>query len=149
MKIRSLFTLLIASLLITNCSQEPKDVTDEIVKANEVFVTEFNAHNGDAIGQLYTENGRLLPVNSNVIEGQKNIGQFWNAVFEMGIDNATITTKHVESFGDTAVEEGEYSLFGADNNKLDDGKYIIIWKKVDGQWKLDRDIFSTNMPAAQ
>lgn len=151
MKIRSLFILLFASVLFTNCSQQPKDVidvTDEIIAANKVFLEAFNAHNGTAIGKLYTQNGRLLPVNSKVIEGQEAIGQFWNAVFDMGIDNATLTTKHVESFENTAIEEGAYSLFDSDNNKLDDGKYIIIWKKVDDQWRLDRDIFSTNMPAA-
>ncbi|TXG36749.1 YybH family protein [Seonamhaeicola maritimus] len=149
MKIKSLIILSLASIWITNCSQPPKDVTEEIVAANKVFIELFNAHKGTEIGNLYTEGGRLFPVNSPVIEGQEAIGQFWSAVFDMGIDNGVLTTVEVESFGDTAVEEGAYSLFDSNNNKLDEGKYIIVWKNVDGQWRLDRDIFSTNMPAPQ
>ena len=146
MKIKSFFILLFASIWITNCSQPPKDVTSEIVEANEVFADLFNAHKGEDIGKLYTENGRLFPSNSPVIEGQEAIGQFWNAVFGMGIDNATLTTVHVESFESTAIEEGAYKLFDANSNQLDEGKYIIIWKNIDGQWRLDRDIFSSNIP---
>jgi ketosteroid isomerase-like protein len=34
-----------------------------------------------------------------------------------------------------------------DSGKVNDrGKYIVIWRKVGGQWKLYRDIFNTNMP---
>lgn len=163
MKIRSLFILLFASILIFTCKQQPKeasteievseevvkDLTNVIVEANQVFITHFNNHDGAAIGQLYTENGRLFPTNSKVIEGREAIGQFWNSIFEMGIDHGELTTVHVENFGDTAVEEGAYKLFDGENNQLDEGKYIIVWKDVDGQWQLDRDIFNTSMPAPQ
>jgi len=30
---------------------------------------------------------------------------------------------------------------------LDKGKYIVIWKQEEGQWKLHRDIFNSSMPA--
>lgn len=146
MKTKALFIVFLASILIINCSQTSKDVTNEIVEANKVFAEFFNAHNGKAIGELYTENGRLFPANSPVIEGREAIGSFWNAVFGMGIDNATLTTVHVESYENTAIEEGVYNLFDASDNKLDEGKYIIIWKNIDGKWHLDRDIFSSNIP---
>lgn len=146
MKIKSLFILLFVYIWITNCSQPPKDVTNEIVEANEVFANLFKAHKGQEIGKLYTENGRLFPSNSPVIEGQEAIGQFWNAVLSMGIDKVTLTTVHVESFENTAIEEGAYKLFDANSNQLDEGKYIVIWKNIEGQWRLDRDIFSSNVP---
>lgn len=163
MKTKTLFILLFGSFLVFNCNQQPKDAstepevveevakdyTNEIVEANKVFITHFKNHDGAAIGQLYTEDGRLMPTNSPVLEGQEAIGEFWNAIFGMGIDNGELTTLHVESYEDTAIEEGAYKLFDADKNQLDDGKYIIVWKLVDGQWKLDRDIFNTSLPAAQ
>jgi ketosteroid isomerase-like protein len=33
-----------------------------------------------------------------------------------------------------------------DMRALDKGKYIVIWKQEDGQWKLHRDIFNSSMP---
>jgi len=29
---------------------------------------------------------------------------------------------------------------------MDQGKYIVIWKQVEGEWKLHRDIWNTSMP---
>jgi len=161
MNFKSFLMLLLAPILMLNCNQQAKessaeavvteevvkDVTNEIVEANQVFINHFNNHDGAAIGQLYTENGRLFPTNSPVIEGREAIGSFWSGIFELGINSAELTTVHVESYDDTAVEEGAYKLFGADNSQLDEGKYIIVWKQVDGQWQLDRDIFNTSMPA--
>ncbi len=161
MKIKSLSILLFASILIFSCNQQPKeaspepevieevvkDYTNEIVEANQIFINHFNNHDGAAIGQLYTEDGRLMPTNSPVLVGREAIGEFWNSLFGMGIDNGELSTVHVESYDDTAVEEGAYKLFDADNNQLDEGKYIIVWKNVDGKWHLDRDIFNTSLPA--
>jgi len=48
--------------------------------------------------------------------------------------------------GDTVFEVGKYTLFGEGDQVLDNGKYIVIWKKDGEQWKLHRDIFNSNMP---
>jgi len=55
----------------------------------------------------------------------------------------------VEGHGDTAIEVGKYTLSGEAGQVLDRGKYIIIFKQVDGQWKLHRDIFNSSMPAPE
>ncbi len=38
-------------------------------------------------------------------------------------------------------------MFGADNKSLDKGKYVVVWKKQNGNWKMYRDIWNSNMPA--
>lgn len=165
MNFKTLFLLLLVPILFLNCNQQTKeaaaetevveevveerDIFNEIVEANKVFGNHFNNHDGAAIGQLYTEDGRLMPTGSPVLEGREAIGNFWSGIFELGINSAELTTVHVESHGDTAVEEGAYKLFGADNSQLDEGKYMIVWKEVDGQWHLDRDIFNTSVAPAQ
>jgi ketosteroid isomerase-like protein len=52
----------------------------------------------------------------------------------------------VEGLGDTAIEIGELTLYGAEAQVLDKGKYMVIWKRQDGKWKLHRDIFNSSMP---
>jgi ketosteroid isomerase-like protein len=37
----------------------------------------------------------------------------------------------------------------ASGKQIDRGKYITVWKKQQGQWKLHRDIWNTSMPAAK
>ena len=46
------------------------------------------------------------------------------------------------------MEMGRYELM-AGGNKVDEGKYLVEWKKVDGRWLLHRDMPSTDMPVAQ
>jgi ketosteroid isomerase-like protein len=36
-----------------------------------------------------------------------------------------------------------------DGKVADRGKYVVIWKRVGGEWKLHRDIWTTSLPAAK
>ena len=54
-----------------------------------------------------------------------------------------------EGYGDTASEVGKYTLEGEGGQVLDRGKYIVIWKQEEGQWKLHRDIFNSSQPAPE
>ena len=40
-----------------------------------------------------------------------------------------------------------YELQDGDGQALDAGKFIVVWKREAGQWKLHRDIFNSSMPA--
>ena len=49
---------------------------------------------------------------------------------------------------DQIAETGNYEIYAAENKLLDKGKYVVVWKPVNGVWKMYRDIWNTNMPAA-
>jgi len=53
-----------------------------------------------------------------------------------------------EQSGDQIIEIGRYTLYGANDAQMDAGKYIVIWKQENGDWKLHRDIWNTNTPAS-
>jgi hypothetical protein len=44
-----------------------------------------------------------------------------------------------EVLGESAVEVGSYTLYGKDGAAMDRGKYLVLWKRVDGARKFDRD----------
>ena len=50
----------------------------------------------------------------------------------------------IESAVGLAYEVGRYALSGQVGD-IDHGKYIVVWKKVGGQWKLHRDIFNSDV----
>ena len=64
--------------------------------------------------------------------------------------NATWSTDtiRVAEAGDFAIQTGEYHLtgLGANGGGEDKGRFVTVWKKVDGQWKVAHDIGSTTMP---
>jgi ketosteroid isomerase-like protein len=46
------------------------------------------------------------------------------------------------------TETATYDLQVANNQSLDKGKYIVVWKQDNGTWKMNRDIFNSDMPPA-
>lgn len=154
MKNKSTFiwSLVIISFLFlsfSHCTQGPTDVSGEITTVNKGFVEAFDKGDAKALASNYTANAKLYPSNSNVIEGPEAIEGFWGAVMKMGIKRAQMETVTAEKFGNIAIEEGRYKLFVEGDHLVDQGKYIVTWEKVDGQWKIQRDIWNTNNPAPQ
>ena len=129
--------------------EQTADVREAISSANEQFMAAFNAGDAAGLAALYTTEGQLLPTGSDFITGTDAIESFWAGAFEMGIASATLETLEAEGMGDTAFEVGMYSLYGADGQVLDSGKYVVIWKQADGQWKLHRDIWNSNNPSPE
>lgn len=154
MKNKSTFTgclVIIAFLFLTfsRCTQKPIDIKGEITVVNKGFVEAFDKGDAKALVSNYTANAKLYPSNSDVIEGPEAIEGFWGAVMKMGIKRAQMETVTAEKFGNMAIEEGRYKLFVEGDHLVDQGKYIVTWEKVDGQWKIQRDIWNTNNPAPQ
>jgi uncharacterized protein (TIGR02246 family) len=129
-----------------SCAQGPTNVTEEISEANNAFIDAFNAHDAQTLASVYTSDGILLPPNSEKVEGTDALEEFWESIFELGVDHGSLETVYAEGRGDSAYEEGTFILYTADNELLDRGKYIVIWKKVDGTWKLHLDIWNSSMP---
>jgi uncharacterized protein (TIGR02246 family) len=50
--------------------------------------------------------------------------------------------------GDLAIQTGEYHLTGLGPNSdgEDKGRFVTVWKKENGEWKVAHDISSTTMP---
>jgi len=64
---------------------------------------------------------------------------------DMGIKNARLDIVEVEQHGDTAIDIGKYTMSDADDQVMDTGKYVVIWKHEDGTWKMHRDIFNSSL----
>ena len=145
-------TAAVSLLLLVNagCSAAQQDNTethDAIIAANEQFMAAFSSGDDVAVAALYTEDAQLMPGNSDFINGTEAVRAFFKSLFEMGLKSVTLETLEVEGMGDTAYEVGKYSLFLEGERVADSGKYVVIWKMVNGQWKIHRDILSTSMPA--
>jgi uncharacterized protein (TIGR02246 family) len=122
-------------------------IHEALKAANERFMAAFARGDAAGLAALYTENGQVLPPNSQVVEGRDAVQGFWQAVMDMGIKGARLETVEVEGHGDTAVEVGRFELLGEGEQILDRGKYIVLWQRDGREWKLHRDIFNSSQPA--
>lgn len=60
----------------------------------------------------------------------------------------TTRTIQVGKGGDLAVQTGDYHVMhlGPNGDGADEGRFVTVWKKVDGAWKVAEDIGSSTMP---
>jgi ketosteroid isomerase-like protein len=83
------------------------------------------------------------------VEGRDAITKMWSSLLASGIRSLALTAVEVTGGGDTAQEVGTYLLKTPDGSVADEGKYIVLWKKDGGRWRLHRDIWNSNAPAAR
>ena len=120
---------------------------DGILETNQRFIASFAAQNAADLIALYTEDAQLFPPNSDVIEGADNISAFWQGAFDSGLGGVSLDTIEVDNEGDTAIEIGRYRMTTRDGHVADQGKYLVVWKRLDDHWYIHRDIWNTSGPA--
>jgi uncharacterized protein (TIGR02246 family) len=123
------------------------DITPDIKACNKHFMDAFGRGDAAGLANLYTVGGQLLPPNGEVVAGRDAIGSFWKGAIASGLTGATLDTVEVENLGETAVEVGRYTLQAKGGHVADAGKYVVVWKREGGGWKLHRDIWNTSRPA--
>ena len=111
----------------------------------------IKAKDAAGIAQLYTEDGAVMPPNAPIGKGRDAIQKTWAGLLAIpGFDLAIMPEQvSVSSSGDMALDRGTYKLAVAPDGKAmtDTGKYVVVWRKVDGEWKAAADIFNSDRPA--
>ncbi|MFH1350568.1 MAG: SgcJ/EcaC family oxidoreductase [Pseudomonadota bacterium] len=126
--------------------QSTTEVREAITAAIEKFMAAYNQGDAAGLATLYTENGQLLPTSSDFITGKPAIQKFWQARMDPGVRSVKLESVEIEAHDATAIEVGLYSVQGQEDQVLDRGKYIAIWKLEKGQWKLHRDMMNSSLP---
>ena len=137
--------------------EEAKEILDLvqvrqlIEEANVKFGEAVRSGDVSALASLYTEDAILLPPpNAPIIKGREDVEAYWTGGFHMGLKDVVLTTVDVMAMGDMVCEIGNadatFQPEGMDAFK-DRGKYLVIWKNVDGTWKLHVDIYNSSLPA--
>lgn len=123
------------------------DPRDEIGQATRRFLQLFAANDTRAIADCYTADAQMLVANMNVIEGRPAIESVFKFTGGAG-HTLEFQTREVEVHGASAVALGRYIRRRRDGSLFDDGKYMVVWKRVGDEWKIHRDMFNTSLPTA-
>jgi ketosteroid isomerase-like protein len=123
-----------------------KAIHNAILAAEKVFMAAYDRGDARALVSLYTKDGKIMPPNAKVASGAKSLKRLFQSFWKAGDTVIKLKTVEADGSGDLGYEVGEYTLAGNTGKVSDRGKYIVVWKKVNGHWKLYRDIFNSNMP---
>ena len=148
--------LLIGILIVSSlyaCKSETKPAFDltnakkEIEAANQIIVDCMAKGDSVGLANAYTKDGSLMLSNMLPIAGKENLTAFWGGMINSGIGAITLKTVEVWGNDDLITEEGLLEIITKDKVVVDKGKYIVLWKKEDGKWKMHRDISNSNLTA--
>jgi ketosteroid isomerase-like protein len=145
-----LSTILISSLLACQSTQKPAfDLTNakKEIEAANVEISAFMAK-GDTVGiaSAYSKEGSLMPNNMPSVKGKDSLVAIWSEFIKAGIGSIELNTLEVWGDQNFITEEGLFEIKTKEGVALDKGKYLVLWKKEDGKWKLHRDISNSNLP---
>jgi len=115
---------------------------------NTKFTEQFRAKDSVALAGYYWPDAELLFSNSEPIKGDKILSTY-GSMTRMGVQDFTFVTTDIVGSDDLMVETGSYEMKDAKGGLVDRGKYLVVWQKRDGVWKLYRDTGNTSMPEAK
>lgn len=98
-----------------------------------------------AIAESYTKDGKIFPSNSDIISGREEIRRRWTLPEGVKTPHHVITPLEIEIVGSTAYDHGYYegsTLYRNGTVARWIGKYLIAWRKIDGEWKIYLDMWN-------
>lgn len=140
----SVFLAIAVFLAGTPLVAQKNEVRSAIESANKEFVAAFARGDAAMIANLYTRDAQALPPGREIVTGREELHSFWQSVLQSGVKSASLTTVDVQQAGDIAFEVGTYEMKGGDGKVLDRGKYLVVWKRENTEWKLYRDIWNSS-----
>lgn len=126
-----------------------KTVREAVTEMNKRLMDSFSEGDAARVALLYTTDGQLLPTGTHPVEGPEKVQAYWQQVMDAGIKEVQLKTRELEECGEVAVEIGTYRLKGPDGEEMDEGKYMVMWKQEDEQWKIHRYIWNSSLPVEQ
>ena len=119
---------------------------DQILENIRQFSSYVVASDYDNISACYTEDGKIFPQRREIMEGQEEIRRYW--VLPEGVRTVAhkITPAEIKIIGEEAYDYGHYegTTRRANGEEVSwRGKYVIVWRKIEGNWKIYLDIWNS------
>jgi len=117
------------------------DVRAAVEAGNRAFTAAFLRGDSQAVARLYTEDAEVIAPGAPVARGRTAIAAAWQKAIDSGVKDVALTTQDVDSAGDLAAETGKVRLVARDGTATE-ARYVVVWKRIGGEWKLHRDIWN-------
>lgn len=131
----------------TSTAEDRRAEAQRLMELEREWSSRFQRGDLDWIVNHHATGARVLPPGSESFVGQEEVRQFWTGLYEteglsltFGPDEA-----HVSRSGDMAYVLGSYAETRPDGSD-DRGKYLVVWVKEDGEWRIAADIFNSSVP---
>jgi len=141
MKVSSFATCILCAAAICGCSRDetlPADVTSALEQA-------ITRHDIAGSVAVFADDAQILPQHGPAIRGHKEIEAYFQDTITPRFVYDTDTEMTLVS-GDLGVEQGRYRIRNVRRGSdVEEGKYLHVWRRIGGDWKLYRMIYNTDV----
>ncbi len=152
----TILKLLVFIIVLNSCNSASKKETanlDEAKKAiqesNAIYFNSFKNNDASIFIDRYADDASILLPNAPQIYGKEGAAQFFRKAYdEYGLRGGKFITTAIYGDGvEYVTEEGLWQSLNSKGELMDDGKFLVLWKKTPKGWKMFRDSFSSNRKA--
>ncbi len=156
------FNLVIFGLFLSSCDNNTSfnkekgntqlkkfDLVDikSIIQTQTKLFTEAHLTKDTAfLNSIFAPDARVFPPNSELVSGLNDISKLNYDWVNFGIHEFNEETTSIYGNEEYIIDEGTYFLRYGTDNTIDKGKYINIWKNINGEWKIFSNIWNSNLP---
>ena len=130
--------------LAQDYSGKKKDI-EKILKKIDQFSNHYIQAEYQKLAECYTQDGKIFPDGTQIIEGIEAIEKRWMLPENIKILKHRIQPLEIKVIKKYAYDYGTYAgrTLNANGDKIDwRGKYVIVWRKVNNDWKIYLDIWN-------
>jgi uncharacterized protein (TIGR02246 family) len=148
--------LLAGTLALAACAKATPDTSaadEQTIRAEApAWFAHYNAGHADSVANLYAEDGVVLAPGAPAASGREAIRTFLaNDIQQSQAAGLTLNQGEVTGTavsGDMAWLSATFIVKDKTGATVDNGKYVSVYKRVDGKWLLIRDTWNSDNPAA-
>lgn len=145
----ALLAVCAAAFAVNPKPPQAADAEKAIAAMNANYVAATNSGDVARLVTMYDTNAVLMPQGAPPQRGIDAIRAYWTAFLRNGSVKIALTTESVTQSCDLASETGAYDVTLTPPNGTpaihDTGKYVVTWRRINGQWKAISDIFNSNV----
>lgn len=117
-----------------------------IEETDSMFVDLLNKGDATRLAECYTVDALLMMPNKPAIEGRTNIQSAMMDFIKSDATKMSIRINNVWGDEEALISEGTLLFSTKEGQVVDRMKYITVYKKEDGMWKMFRDCFNSDLP---
>jgi ketosteroid isomerase-like protein len=106
----------------------------------------FERRDAEAMVAMMTDDVIVLPPNAPPVRGREAAAALWRRTLSRPQRALSVTIEETVIVDDYGWRLGQFFHTLPAGRVTGGGKFIEIWQRIDGEWKLHRDMFSSNEP---
>jgi ketosteroid isomerase-like protein len=132
-------------LVLTGLALGQSKIDPTLAKLASEFELAYNAKDAAKIASFYADDAVIMAPGLPIIKGRPSIEAHYLREVAQG---ATMQVRPFESqvAGASGFEAGTVTV--TLGSRIDNGRYVLIYKRVGREWKIAYDIFNSDPPPA-